>query len=123
MISDTRESRDYNESHVITAKYAPRVRRINNNNNNNNINNNNIIIIIIVITFQFFIFLFSSVKKTCFNFLQNDIGAFTVPSDAELETKQHVVVYDSTTSSLKDKSECLILYLLFIQFCLLSYHK
>ncbi|KAK2562338.1 Serine/threonine/tyrosine-interacting-like protein 1 [Acropora cervicornis] len=34
----------------------------------------------------------------------NDIGAFTVPSDAELETKQHVVVYDSTTSSLKDKN-------------------
>ena len=58
VISDTRESRDYNESHVITAKYAPRVRRINNNNNNNNINNNNIIIIIIVITFQFFISLF-----------------------------------------------------------------
>lgn len=58
LILDTRESRDYNESHIITAKYAPR----------------------------------------------NDIGAFTVPSDAELETKQHVVVYDSTTSSLKDKN-------------------
>lgn len=34
MIADTRESRDYNESHIITAKYAPRVRGNNNDNNN-----------------------------------------------------------------------------------------
>ncbi|XP_068679715.1 serine/threonine/tyrosine-interacting-like protein 1 [Montipora foliosa] len=58
LLLDTREIHDYNESHVITAKYAPR----------------------------------------------NDIGAFTVPHDAELETKEHVVVYDSKTSSLKDKN-------------------
>jgi len=58
LLLDTRESHDYNESHVITAKFAPR----------------------------------------------NDIGAFTVPHDAELETREHVVVYDSNTSTLKDKN-------------------
>lgn len=31
VIVDTRESPDYNESHVITARYAPRVRSNNNN--------------------------------------------------------------------------------------------
>lgn len=59
LLLDTRESHDYNESHVLTAKFAPR----------------------------------------------NDIGAFTVPPDAELETKEHVIIYDSNTSSLiKDKN-------------------
>ncbi|CAH3042069.1 unnamed protein product [Porites evermanni] len=58
LLLDTRENHDYSESHVITAKFAPR----------------------------------------------NDIGAFTVPNDAELETKEHVVIYDSSTSSLKDKN-------------------
>ncbi|KAJ7373989.1 Serine/threonine/tyrosine-interacting-like protein 1 [Desmophyllum pertusum] len=58
LLLDTRQSHDYSESHIITAKYAPR----------------------------------------------NDIGAFTVPHDAELQTKEHVVVYDSNTSSLKDKN-------------------
>ena len=42
--------------------------------------------------------------------LQNDIGAFTVPHDAELQTKEHVVVYDSNTGSLKDKSELFSFY-------------
>lgn len=36
---------------------------------------------------------------------QNDIGAFLVPYEAELQTKEHVVIYDSNTFSLKDKSE------------------
>jgi len=58
LLLDTRESHDYNESHVITAKFAPR----------------------------------------------NDIGAFTVLHDAELETREHVVVYDSNTGTLKDKN-------------------
>ena len=42
--------------------------------------------------------------------LQNEIGAFTVPHDAELQTKEHVVVYDSNTGSLKDKSELVPIY-------------
>ncbi|KAL9980768.1 hypothetical protein ACROYT_G009406 [Oculina patagonica] len=58
LLLDTRQRLDYNESHIITAKFAPR----------------------------------------------NDIGAFTVPPDAELQTKEHVIVYDSNTSSIKDKS-------------------
>lgn len=58
LLLDTRESHDYNESHIVTARFAPR----------------------------------------------NDIGAFTVPDDAELETKELVVIYDSNTSSLKDKN-------------------
>ncbi|KAK3752738.1 hypothetical protein QZH41_018712, partial [Actinostola sp. cb2023] len=33
----------------------------------------------------------------------NDIGAFLVPEDAELETKVHVVIYDSNTSTTKNK--------------------
>ena len=51
----------------------------------------------------------------CLVCVQNDIGAFKVPNDAELETKEHVVVYDSNTSSLKDKSE-----LLFFELCILT---
>ncbi|XP_078362304.1 serine/threonine/tyrosine-interacting-like protein 1 isoform X2 [Oculina patagonica] len=35
---------------------------------------------------------------------RNDIGAFTVPPDAELQTKEHVIVYDNNTSSIKDKN-------------------
>jgi len=35
------------------------------------------------------------------------IGAFTVPHGAELQTKEHVVLYDSNTCLLKDKSEYL----------------
>ncbi|KAL9980750.1 hypothetical protein ACROYT_G009387 [Oculina patagonica] len=58
LLLDTRQRLDYNESHIITAKFAPR----------------------------------------------NDIGAFTVPPDAELQTKEHVIVYDSNTSSIKDKN-------------------
>ncbi|EDO47392.1 predicted protein [Nematostella vectensis] len=57
LLLDTRKRNEYNESHIITSKFAPR----------------------------------------------NDIGAFTVPYDAELETKIHVVVYDSNTTSTKDK--------------------
>lgn len=57
LLLDTRKREDYNESHIITAKFAPRT----------------------------------------------DTGAFEVPSDAELETKIHVVVYDGNTSSTKDK--------------------
>ena len=37
------------------------------------------------------------------------IGAFTVPHDAELQTKEHVL-YESNTSLLKDKSEYLPIY-------------
>ena len=80
--SDTRENHDYSESHVITAKFAPRVR------------------LILLSCFQWF-----NVKLLCFVYFQNDIGAFTIPNDAELETKEHVVIYDSNTSSLKDKSK------------------
>ncbi|KAL9980772.1 hypothetical protein ACROYT_G009410 [Oculina patagonica] len=58
LLLDTRQRLDYNESHIITAKFAPR----------------------------------------------NDIGAFTVPFDAKLQTKEHVIVYDSNTSSIKDKN-------------------
>ncbi|XP_078362303.1 serine/threonine/tyrosine-interacting-like protein 1 isoform X1 [Oculina patagonica] len=58
LLLDTRQRLDYNESHIITAKFAPR----------------------------------------------NDIGAFTVPPDAELQTKEHVIVYDNNTSSIKDKN-------------------
>lgn len=56
--ADTRQRHDYSESHIITAKFAPR----------------------------------------------NDIGAFLVPYEAELQTKEHVVIYDSNTFSLKDKN-------------------
>ncbi|XP_078361505.1 eukaryotic translation initiation factor 3 subunit C-like [Oculina patagonica] len=42
--------------------------------------------------------------KTCWNSLVNNIGAFTVPPEAELQTKEHVIVYDSNTSSIKDKN-------------------
>lgn len=58
LLLDTRQMHDYSESHIITAKFAPR----------------------------------------------NDIGAFLVPHEAELQTKEHVVIYDSNTSSLKDKN-------------------
>jgi len=58
LLLDARQRHDYNESHIITAKFVPR----------------------------------------------NDIGAFTVPHDAELQTMEHVVVYDSNTSLLKDKT-------------------
>ena len=40
--------------------------------------------------------------------MQNDIGAFTLPPDAELETKLHVIVYDGNTSSLKEKGVVVI---------------
>lgn len=88
--ADTRESQDYNESHVVTAKFAPRVSQHAQN-------------------------VFNCVAQnernlfSCLLYVQNDIGAFTVPHDAELETKEHVMVYDSNTSSLKDKSESLFL--------------
>lgn len=36
---------------------------------------------------------------------QNDIGAFTVPEDAELETKVNVVLYDNNTNTTKDKGK------------------
>lgn len=58
LLLDTRQRHDYSESHIITAKFAPR----------------------------------------------NDIGAFLVPYEAELQTKEHVVIYDSNTFSLKDKN-------------------
>lgn len=58
LLLDTRQMHDYSESHIITAKFAPR----------------------------------------------NDIGAFLVPYEAELQTKEHVVIYDSNTSSLKEKN-------------------
>ena len=83
--ADTRESHEYNESHVITAKFAPRVSH-----------------------YQMFSGKeskeFVLMHAQCLFYVQNDIGAFIVPHDAELETKEHVVVYDSNTSSLKDKS-------------------
>lgn len=49
--------------------------------------------------------LLSGVFSVLFTTIQNDIGAFLVPHEAELQTKEHVVIYDSNTSSLKDKSE------------------
>jgi len=42
-----------------------------------------------------------------FSFRMTVIGAFTVPHDAELQIKEHVVLYDSNTCLLKDKSEYL----------------
>ncbi|XP_013405455.1 serine/threonine/tyrosine-interacting-like protein 1 [Lingula anatina] len=56
MLLDARKKHEYNESHVVTSKKAPK----------------------------------------------NENGDFTVPYGAELECKQHVVVYDGNTDSLKD---------------------
>ncbi|XP_076452305.1 serine/threonine/tyrosine-interacting-like protein 1 [Babylonia areolata] len=56
LLIDARIKSEYNESHVVTAKKAPK----------------------------------------------SEGGSFMVPYDAELECKQHIVVYDSNTADLKD---------------------
>lgn len=61
-ISDARKKHEYNESHVVTAKKAPK----------------------------------------------NEEDDFLVPYDSELECKQHVIIYDSNTRSLKDEGNVVI---------------
>lgn len=64
LLIDARNKSEYNESHVITAKKAPKSKD----------------------------------------------DAYMVPYDAELECKQHVVVYDSKTRDLKDSQAKAIVY-------------
>ena len=42
-------------------------------------------------------------------FTQGESGEFIVPYDAELECKQHVIVYDGNTQTLKEDSKILTL--------------
>ncbi|XP_064621073.1 serine/threonine/tyrosine-interacting-like protein 1 [Lineus longissimus] len=57
LLLDARKKHEYNESHVVTAKKAPK----------------------------------------------SEDDEFVVPYDSELECKQHVIIYDSNTRSLKDE--------------------
>ncbi|CAH1801705.1 unnamed protein product [Owenia fusiformis] len=61
LLLDARKKHEYNESHIVTAKKAPK----------------------------------------------NEADEFVVPYDAELECKQHVIVYDGNTRSLKEESDAI----------------
>lgn len=67
-ISDARKKHEYNESHVVTAKKAPK----------------------------------------------SEEDEFVVPYDSELECKQHVIIYDSNTRSLKDEGSVSLIFDIYI---------
>jgi hypothetical protein len=87
---DTRRRKDYNESHILTAKYAPRVGKKYGTS-------------LVLCCYQSIERETSMLNSSCITTFQNEAGLFVVPYEAELQTKRHCIVYDSRTESLNEK--------------------